>query len=67
MRKLHILPEDLEIATLYSQENPGFDRGSLGAFLERNGLGINHHTHSDCYDRCEYINLVLDRLPNIGE
>ncbi len=59
----HVKEEDVEIAKLYKESNPKLDRGALGTLLEHEGLGIGHHTHSGCADRCEYINLVLDRIP----
>ncbi len=64
----HISAEDLEVAQLYQAEHPQLDRGYLGTLLERDGLGINHHTHSGCANRVEYINLILDRLfPELGQ
>lgn len=58
----HVKEEDVEIAVLYKDNNPGLDRARLGVLLEKEGLGVSHHTHSGCADRVEYINLVLDRI-----
>lgn len=60
--KVKINPEDIEIARLYMADNPKLRRERLGVLLETNGLGLNHHTFSDCSDRVAYINLVLDAL-----
>ena len=61
-RQKHVKPEDVEIATLYKEVNPNFDREDLGRLLESEGLGVGHHTHSGCEDQVEYINLVLDSV-----
>lgn len=56
-------PVDVDLARIYLEEDATLrTRESLGPFLERNGLGINHHTFSNCPDRVVYINLVLDAL-----
>lgn len=54
---------DLLIALLYIEQNPQLDRGSLGLLLEKDGMGLDHYLiPSNCRDRVEYINLILDRI-----
>ena len=57
----YVKKEDIELAKLYVAGHPGFSRGELGILLEKEGLGINHHTFSGCADRVEYINFILDK------
>ena len=54
--------EDLQLAALYRDDNPHLGREKLGALLEKDGLGVGHHAHSNCYSRAEYINLILDAI-----
>ena len=58
----HVKEEDVEICRLYHESNPDLAREKIGLLLENDGLGIDHHTHSGCWNREEYINLVLDRV-----
>lgn len=55
-------PEDVELARTFA-DSLGLDRGQLGTYLFKGGMGIGHHAHnSGCADRIEYINLVLDEI-----
>lgn len=58
-KRYKVQREDVELAQLYHSEY--LDRGDLGLFLEKQGMGVNHHTFSNCPDRYFYINLVLDQ------
>lgn len=58
----HVKEEDVEIAALYHESNPNLVRWKIGLLLEQDGLGLDHHTHSGCWNREEYINLVIDRV-----
>ena len=54
--------EDVELAKLYMADHPGISRGEFGVLLEKEGLGVNHHTFSGCANRVEYINFILDKV-----
>jgi hypothetical protein len=55
--------DDIEIARIYMGDffnGRYYNRGNLGRFLQINGMGLNHHTFSNCLSHFEYINLILD-------